>query len=240
MQYLDYRRLEEIDPAGFQARKPWPWAETLGLLTEDGFEKLRQSLPDVSLFQRRFGEERKGGQVPHDRYSLEYTPDVAGQIREPWREFIQELRGDRYRAAMRTLLGGNKIEFRFHWHYTPASCAVSPHCDAAREHGSHIFYFNTEEDWDSRYGGQTLVLDDGGRFHDREAPAFEDFASTVSIENIGNRSFLFARRDNGWHGVRAIECPEGSLRKVFIVVVNPSSLYWKVRDSLRGKAIQRY
>ncbi len=240
MQYLDYRRLDEIDPAEFQARKPWPWASTQGLLTDEGFAKLRESLPDLSLFDNRFGEARKGGQAPHDRYSLEYTPDVAPRVPAPWREFIDELCGDRYRKTMAALLGGKEIEFRFHWHYTPASCAVSPHCDSAREHGSHLFYFNTEEDWDPSYGGQTLVLDDGGRFHHRDAPDFEDFDSVVAVENMGNRSFFFARRDNGWHGVREIECPEGYLRKVFIVVVNPSTLYWKVRDRLRGKSIQRY
>jgi hypothetical protein len=39
--------------------------------------------------------------------------------------------------------------------------------------------------------------------------------------------------------VRAINCPEGSLRKVFIVVVNPVSLFWKLRDRAIGKQIQR-
>ena len=57
---------------------------------------------------------------------------------------------------------------------------------------------------------------------------------------MGNRSFFFARRDNGWHGVREVSCPEGHLRKIFIIVVNASTLYWKVRDRLRGKSIQRY
>jgi hypothetical protein len=39
--------------------------------------------------------------------------------------------------------------------------------------------------------------------------------------------------------VRAITCPEGHMRKVFIIVVNPSSLFWRVRDKLKGKEIQR-
>jgi hypothetical protein len=29
------------------------------------------------------------------------------------------------------------------------------------------------------------------------------------------------------------------MRKVFIIVVNPSNLYWRVRDRLMGKEIQR-
>jgi len=238
MRYLDFERLEEIDPVAFRARKPYPWTASENLLTDEGFEKLRQSLPDISLLERRFGEQRKAGQAPHDRYSLEYTDDVT--VAQPWHEFIEELRSDRYRDGMRRLLGGKRLEFRFHWHYTPAACAVSPHCDAKRELGSHLFYFNPAEDWDPSWGGQTLVLDDDGRFETRSAPAFDDFDRVVAVENIGNRSFFFARRDNGWHGVREIQCPEGYLRKVFIVVINPNALYYKIRDTIRGKSIQRY
>ena len=40
--------------------------------------------------------------------------------------------------------------------------------------------------------------------------------------------------------MRPIECPEDRLRRVFIVVVNPDSLFWKVRDRLIGKTIQRF
>ena len=238
MQYLDFDRLDAIPTAAFRARRPFPWATTEHLLTPGGFRALRESLPELSLFERRFGEPRKAGQAPHDRYSLEYTDDVV--VAPAWREFIAELRGDRYRGAMRRLLGGPRVEFRFHWHYTPSSCAVSPHCDAKRELGSHLFYFNTAEDWDPAWGGQTLVLDDGGRFEPRSAPEFEDFDQVITVDSMDNRSFLFARRDNGWHGVREIRCPDGYLRKVFIVVVNPSTLYYKVRDRIKGKAIQRY
>jgi hypothetical protein len=30
------------------------------------------------------------------------------------------------------------------------------------------------------------------------------------------------------------------MRKIFIVVVNPDRLFWKVRDKLIGKKIQRF
>lgn len=36
-----------------------------------------------------------------------------------------------------------------------------------------------------------------------------------------------------------IECPDECLRKVFIVIVNPVSRLWKIRDRLIGKSIQR-
>jgi len=238
MRYLDFDQLDAISTTAFRGRKPFPFITTEDLLTPEGFDALRETLPDVSLFESRFGETRKGGQAPHNRYSLEYTDEVA--VAPAWREFIAELRGERYRGAMRRLLGGPRIEFRFHWHYTPSSCAVSPHCDAKRELGSHLFYFNTAQDWYSDWGGQTLILDDGGRFSPRSAPRFDDFDRVIAVESMENRSFLFARRDNGWHGVREIRCPEGYLRKVFIVVVNPSTLYYRVRDRIKGKSIQRY
>ena len=37
---------------------------------------------------------------------------------------------------------------------------------------------------------------------------------------VGNDSLLFKRGEHSWHGVRELRCPEGRMRKVFIVVVN--------------------
>ena len=48
------------------------------------------------------------------------------------------------------------------------------------------------------------------------------------------------RTDHAWHAVRPIDCPEDRLRRVFIVVVNPNKLFWKVRDRIIGKTIQRF
>ncbi len=238
MQYLDFQRLEAIDPVAYQAREPYPWANPQGLLTDAGFAKLRETLPDVSLFERRFGVRRTAGQQPHDRFALEYTDTtpVAG----PWREFIEELKGERYRRALCRLFGRPQLALNFHWHYTPNGCSVSPHCDSTRKLGSHIFYFNTAEDWDPAWGGETVLLDDAGRFSTRSAPRFEDFERASSSESLGNRSLLFTRRGNSWHGVREIRCPEGRMRKVFIVVVNRDSAFDRLRARLFGKGFERY
>ncbi|MCB1842200.1 MAG: hypothetical protein KDI09_04490, partial [Halioglobus sp.] len=138
------------------------------------------------------------------------------------------------------LLGARKIEFRFHWHYTPSGADVSPHCDARREHGSHLFYFNSPEEWDPSWGGATLVLDDGGRLDFNSAPDYADFDDITECQSIGNFSALMLRTDHSWHAVRAIDCPPDKLRRVFIVVVNPDNLFWKVRDRIVGKTIQRF
>jgi len=57
------------------------------------------------------------------------------------------------------MFGRDSLSLTLHWHYAPRGCSVSPHCDAVRKLGSHLCYFNTEEDWDPSWGGQTLLLD---------------------------------------------------------------------------------
>lgn len=217
MTYLDMERLNAIDPVAFQSQNPYPWANPEGLLTEAGYHRLRETLPDVTLFTL-LREKRKYGQQSHDRFSLNYHDNL--DIAQPWKEFVAELRGKDYQDFLRRLFGARSFELLPHWHYTPRGCSVSPHCDARHKLGSHIFYFNTAQDWNPAWGGETLILDDGGRFHYRSAPRFEDFERSTAAESLGNRSLLFAKKTHSWHGIRELQCPPGSLRKVFIVVVN--------------------
>ena len=238
MKYLDIAKLQDLDRGDFLAVKPYPYFNSPGVLHEEGFRELLENMPPLELFEQKFGYERRAGQAPHDRYSLEYTPDMP--VPKPWQDFIGELCSDDYRREIERLLGAKKVEFRFHWHYTPSGADVSPHCDARREHGSHLFYFNSEDDWDPAWGGSTLVLDDGGRLSYDSAPADEDFDDIIECESIGNYSALMLRTDHAWHAVRPIDCPEDRMRRVFIVVVNPDKLFWKVRDRIIGKTIQRF
>jgi hypothetical protein len=218
MTYLDFARLNEIDPLAFQCQKPYPWINPEGLLTEEGYRRLLDTLPDVSLFAQRFGVKRAHGQQSHDRFVLEYRGDL--EVAQPWKEFVAELRGEPYQAFLRRLIGVRSLELSCHWHYTPNGCSVSPHCDAEHKLGSHIFYFNTAEDWDPAWGGQTLILDDSGRLDRKSAPCFDDFEHEIISAALGNRSLLFARKGRSWHGVREVRCPQDRLRKVFIVVIN--------------------
>jgi len=218
MSYLDFDRLEALDSKSFRAARPFPWINPQGLLSEDGYLRLLDTLPPVSSFSRIFGKRRSYGQQSHNRLALEYSPDL--ELAEPWREFINELESKRYAAFLQRMFGRRGLKLSFHWHYTPRGCSVSPHCDAAHKLGSHIFYLNREDQWDPHWGGETVVLDDNGRFDHKSAPAFEDFDSAVGSEATGNRSLLFARGAKSWHGVREITCPEGQYRKVFIAVVN--------------------
>lgn len=218
MNYLDNERLAAVDVAAFRATRPYPWLNPQGLLTEEGFRRLRDTLPDPALFDRKFGVARQHGQYPHDRLTLEYSEDL--DIAPEWHAFVEELRGPLYREFISATFARRAFLLNFHWHYTPNGCSVSPHCDAMRKLGSHIFYFNTADDWDPSWGGETLILDDNGRFDRKSAPRFEDFDKVIASQSLDNRSLLFARGESSWHGVRDIRCPPDRYRKVFIVVVN--------------------
>jgi hypothetical protein len=240
MSYLDYEKLEAIDRAQFQRAKPYPWFNPAGILTEAGYKDLSANVPHISMFEPMFGIKRSYGQRPHDRYVLEYNDKL--DLQPCWREFIAELRGERYGRFLRRLFGRGGIQLNFHWHYALQGCSVSPHCDNKRKLGSHIFYFNTAEDWDPAWGGETLILDDGGRFDYRSAPDFESFERIIASETLGNRSLLFQRRGNSWHGVREIRCPQGQYRKIFIVVINDRLriMVRRARAFLKGEEFRDY
>jgi hypothetical protein len=240
MTYIDYDKLEAIDIEAYRNTKPYPYLNPAGLLTDQAFETLRTNLPPMEAMQPFFGVQRSHGQQAHDRYVLEFEDHL--EIPAPWREFITELRGSRYKSFLYEAFDTRFLQLNFHWHYTPNGCSVSPHCDAKHKLGSHIFYFNTADDWDARWGGETVVLDDGGRFPRDSAPKFEEFDRIIHADAMGNRSFLFTRRGNSWHGVQEIKCPEGKYRKVFIVVINDWKRFLKrtLRARIKGQKASSY
>jgi hypothetical protein len=238
--YLDLERLERFDAREFRATLPYPWANPAGMLTDEGYAVLRRNLPDPSLFTGAFGIRRAHGQQPHDRLTLEYRSDLP--LAPPWHAFVAELLGPEYHRFIERTFERRRFRLNFHWHYTPNGCSVSPHCDARRKLGSHIFYFNTVEDWDPAWGGETLILDDHGRFRRASAPQFEDFDTAMPSNALGNRSLLFARAGNSWHGVQEIRCPPGRYRKVFIVVINDwlATVVRRTVGTLTGKRAEAY
>jgi len=239
MSYLNPAVLDSIDPSAFQSQEPYPWVNPQGFIHDDRYSELLGSMPDISQFRAFFGKQRKHGQASHDRYTLDYERGM--QLSDPWRDFAEELCGSAYRDFVCRLLNVKDVRFRFHWHFTPNGGEVSPHCDSKGKIGSQIFYLNTEADWQWDWGGETVVLDDGGTITPENAPTFEDFIAEYPAETRDNRSLIFGRRGNSWHGVRRINCPENHFRKVFIVVFEehrPLKMAWKkARRLVRGKEL---
>jgi hypothetical protein len=191
-------------------------------VSPEGYAELVGDPPDRAAFSRVFGRRRRHGQASHDRFALQYRP--GARIPPPWRSLVREIRGRDYRRFIARTFGRDDFVLHAHWHFTPTGCTVSPHCDAPWKLGSHIFYLNTADDWQAAWGGATLILDDDGRFPANSAPKFEDFREVRASGPIGNRSLLFMREGNSWHGVTTLRCPEGALRKVFIVEVRARTL----------------
>lgn len=235
MDYLNQQCLNDVSYDKFQTQHPYPWLSLKASLTPEGYQRLRATLPDNSLFKANVGVKRAHGQASHDRNILHYQPHM--KLAEPWAEFIAELQGDAYQAFLHRIFGpeaGDEFILTFEWYYAWEGCSVSPHCDARRKHATHIFYFNTEADWDTAWGGNILMLDDEGRFKPHSAPGFDDFKVAGNIVPRGNESLIFERTDHSWHGVRPLQCPPDTLRKLFIVTVNvPTWQVWWRR--VRGK-----
>ncbi len=214
--YLNPTVLDDIDPAGFQTSDPFPWVNPQHFVSPQRYQTLLDTMPDIGQFRAFFGKQRKHGQGSHDRFVLDYEDGM--ELSEPWQAFVNELKSPVYRKFICRLLEVSDVRFRFHWHFTPNGGEVSPHCDSKGKIGSQIFYLNTEQDWDRSWGGETVVLDDGDGIGPDNAPAFENFIAEYPAETADNRSLIFGRRGNSWHGVRRINCPDEHYRKVFIVV----------------------
>ena len=217
MKYLNLQPLNALSAQSFTATKPFPWTNPRGMLTEEGFKALMETLPDVSLFEKSFGMERAYGQKPHDRYELKYTENVP--LSPAWSAFLSDLESPEYHAEIARLFGTDRFSLRFQWQYSFNGCSVSPHCDSPNKLGTHIFYMNTPENWKEEWGGQTLILDDGGKFDPASAPLLSEFRAQTAAEVFGNRSLLFLRTDRSWHAVSELVSPPEAMRKIFTVIM---------------------
>jgi hypothetical protein len=236
MTYLNFDCLRNASDSAFQAQKPYPWVRMQDTLTPQGWERLRETLPDMSHFQRWVGVKRGYGQAPHNRGILHYREGM--EVAEPWKAFIAEIESSDYGAFLRRMLGlksSQKIVLTMEWYYAWQGCSVSPHCDARRKVATHIFFFATDEDWPREWGGDILILDDEGRWKAHSAPSFDELKVAASLDLRKNGSLLFQRTEHSWHGVRPLNSPSpDTYRKLFIVTANiPNLQVWWRR--VRGK-----
>lgn len=232
MNYFNQERIENFPLEQFQQRKPFPWIDFEQFLAPDAFQILHKDFPSLDLFEYHENIYRMG-QRPHNRYYLAYEvsivhPDMpqAGVVRKQdlsasWQGFMEELEhGSVYRPFIQKVLGMKNYSIRYAWHIGKSSNEVSPHMDSSTKLGTHIFYFNTNEDWKAEWGGQLVVLE--GKQVPGMAPDFHDFAKETAVSNMDNHSFLFKNSRDAWHGVKALTCPEGKYRKLFNVIFNVS------------------
>jgi len=225
--YLDSDRLDCLATAHFQKADPFPWINPADLIDEEGYQQLLAELPDPERFRSSFGRPRRHGQASHDRFVLNYNRKL--DLAASWHQFVAELEGPGYRRFLQRMLDADQFDLTFHWHYTPNGCDLSAHCDAPWKLGSHIFYLNTPDNWNEAWGWQTLILDDGGAFSHRSAPAIDDFKRIIPSTAMGNSSLLFKRTDRSWHGMYPLKQPDGVLRRVFIVEVRKVNLTTRLR-----------
>lgn len=228
--FINYDLLEEFAVEQFRSREPYPWANLQGFLTLEGFARLHRDFPPLGLFEEHRGINRDYGQRPHDRYYLAYQTSIyhpgeqpeKGVIRREhlpgsWRAFMDELEtSERYHEFVRRALGVEAFQTRYAWHLGFRGSEVSPHVDSRDKLGTHIIYFNTSDEWDPSWGGETLAL--GGRRTEAMNPDFSDFSTSAAVHVLDNGSFLFKNTPEAWHGVRPLTSPPTKFRRLFNVI----------------------
>lgn len=230
----------------FNAVEPYPWINFDGFLFPEQFAELHKNFPSLDLFERHQEMPRKHGQRPHNRYYLAYETSIYTKIEhqnkgivrleelpEVWQMFLAELdEGSAYRDFIARMLGVKDFSVRYAWHMGVTNSEVSPHRDNRKKLGTHIFYFNTDEDWDAAWGGEILVLE--GKQTDAGNPDFDEFTKAHAAPLLNNQSFLFKNTPNGWHGVKPLTCPEGRYRRLFNVIIEQAGAReYSLTSSLR-------
>lgn len=225
-------KIREFDPKSFTQRKPFPWFNFHELLTPEAFAALHREYPSLDKFERHQDLARAHGQRSHNRYYLAYESSIYKDLERKedegvihyddlsptWQAFMDAVEGDpTYRRFIGSLVGLEDFTTRYAWHVGVAGSEVSPHRDAEDKLATHIFYFNTHEDWDPSWGGSTLAL--GGKKISALNPDFTDFETEESGSIVDNHSFLFKNTPEAWHGVRSLTSPAGNYRRLFNVIV---------------------
>jgi len=247
---LDISALDAIDRNAFAGREPFPWLAGERLLKAEAFVQLMRDFPPVEKFERHLNIPKVHGQRPHNRYYLAYEhtlydPDKPrsegiirhGELAPSWQRFLQELEGDDYRSFIADMVGRDDFVMRYAWHIGTSGSEVSPHIDSENKIATHIFYFNVSEEWSADWGGETIVLD--GKRVAAMNPEFDDFERAVSVPFLDNRSFLFANNGNAWHGVRALSCPPGGMRRLFNVIFEAPAKASRLPARIRSFLSQR-
>jgi hypothetical protein len=233
--FIDYDRFEALVETAAKWRHDLPWYAVPQLLHEEKFQQLYEEFPDLSLFEEHKDLPREHNQRGHNRFYLAYEKSIyhahmdSGVAKRPelpavWQAFMTELEEARYTSLTAKFVGRTDFYFRYAWHIGVTGSEVPPHLDSDAKLGTHMFYFNTMEDWDPAWGGSPVLL--LGITTAANNPEWADFALHHEDENRGNRSLLFRNTPVMWHGYKPLRSPPGHLRRSFNVIAAPNSFQY--------------
>jgi len=98
--------LRAASAEAFQRQHPYPWLRVEKTLTDEGFGRLCENMPDTSLFNREEGVKAR----VRARIAQPLLAALSSRMKlpKPWMDFLAELEGDEYRSFLRRMLGGNR------------------------------------------------------------------------------------------------------------------------------------
>jgi 2OG-Fe(II) oxygenase superfamily len=228
--FINSALLQDFTLEKFKSNEPFPWFDFHSFLTPESFSELYLDFPSFELFEKHMGIDRNG-QRPHNRYYLAYESTIYDELHREagegiakkqdlpvsWQKLIDELETSViYKNFIKSTFDIQDYRVRYAWHLGFNGSEVSPHRDSPSKIGTHIFYFNTSQDWKQSWGGEVLVL--GDKLLAAENPEFEDFSKAIPVQITDNHSFLFKNNPDAWHGVKPLTCPEGKYRRLFNVI----------------------
>ncbi|WP_414552545.1 hypothetical protein [Anabaena sp. CCY 0017] len=229
--FINYKRLDFFLNTLTKETEIFKWYNFKTFLTQEGFQRLLLDFPSIKWFEKHEGIERRYGQKPHDRYYLAYEESIhhpqenspnRGIVKhtnlpKSWQMFLEELETSTdYKEFIKYIIKAPFFSTRYDWHIGVNNSEVSPHLDAPAKIATHIFYFNTSEDWNLSWGGETLMLE--GKLNDNMNPDFSDFIKTRPVNILNNHSLLIKNTPDAWHGVKPLICPNDKYRKLFNVI----------------------
>lgn len=125
--------------------------------------------------------------------------EAVTSLPEVWRQLVDDILADDYRAALTALTGTDLGDCRVEARMTRYSngCWIQPHTDRPDKAVTHLFYFN--DVWRPEWNGDLHVL---------RGPSMADCARRV-LPLFGT-SVVLVRSESSWHGVPPVsdDCPQ--------------------------------
>lgn len=194
--------------AQFQSAQPFPWIKIDGFLKPEFADEVTRSYPpfeDAVRAGRQFNAINENLKVQVCDYAKFPSPVKALSDAVSTPQFLEDLA---YVTGIPKLLwdegfagGGMHETARSGWLDVHVDFNIHAGLDSAHRRLNILVFLNPE--WDERWGGVLELWD-------------KDVKTRVhAIAPIHNRCVVFETSDLSWHGVTAVSCPDGVVRKSF-------------------------